>query len=373
MKKYSLIFLISFLGAFTLKAQIDLESQLGELSNALPNYFLGYSQVISANIGMPMAYSSQTQHWKKNWRVKYGLSMAGQVFPVNNYTNGRIDQNVLYQSPSIGYFGKMSNAFGSEDASTLRFYFLRNDGERIINPKNGQFLAADIELPGGYDGGLGTVPFISPSLEIRVWKGLILSASYMPLSWAMREFEQENFKLNANYYSFGGGLNLRNFTPIPVLSWLRFDAAYGALNIGFKEFQDVLNFNSSDLFDIQFTSINLTNNVNFLQYRGSMAIPVLKKAVLVIQAGAINSTFNYNFNSELEVKVNADKLKEDYNIEMNSEEVNLSNEFSHTKDVNQNFYYGAGLLFDTKVATFYLGYADLNAPTFIIKSSLRLL
>lgn len=373
MKKYILILAICTVGAFSSKAQLDLENQLGELSNALPSYFLGYSKVISAHIGMPMAFSSQTQHWKRRWRVKYGLSMAAQVFPVNNYTNGRIDQRMLYRSPSVGYLGRLSNAFGSVDASTLRFYLLNDNGERLINPSNGQYLAADIELPGGYDGNIGAVPFISPSLEIRVWKGIIVSASYMPLSWAMREFEQDNFKLSANFYSFGGGLNLRNFTKIPVLSWFRFDASYGALSIGLNDFQDALSFDNSDLFNIKFNSVNLTNNVSYLQYRGSLAIPLLKKAVLIIQGGAINSTFNYNFNHELVVEVDATKIKEDYNIDVDSDNIIINKDFSYTEDVSQNFYYGAGLLFDTRVATFFLGYAELNSPTFIIKSSLRLL
>ncbi|MGB0432053.1 MAG: hypothetical protein ACPGLV_16380 [Bacteroidia bacterium] len=373
MKKRILLLIVLLTQFYTTRAQVDIESQLGDLSNALPSYFLGYSKVISSNIGMPMAYTSQTQHWKKNWRVKYGVSFALQAFGVNNYTNGRIDQNTLYRSPSVGYFGKMSNAFGSEEASTLRFYFLNNKGERLINPSNGTYLAADISLPGGYGNELGAVPFVSPNLEIRLWKGLIISGSYMPLSWAIREFEQESFKLMANFYSVGAGLNFRNFTKVPVLSWLRFDASYGALNIAFNEFQDALDLDNSELFIIDFNSVNLSNNVVYSQFRGSMAIPVLKKAVVVLQAGSINSTFKYNFSYNLNVSINDEKIKDEYNVDIESDDFNLKTDFNYTEQIQQNFYYGGGVLLDSKIATFYLGYAALNAPTFLIKTSLRLL
>lgn len=348
---------------------------MGELGRALPSYYFSYTKSVFANVGQPIILGNQIQHWKKDWKVKYGLSMSGQFVDNASFGAGQINTSDLYRSDNVSYLGPLSDAFGEEDPSILRHYLLDGEGERIINPYTGSPLSTDIELAGGLGRGITAIPYVLPSLEFKVWKGLIVSGSFLPVSWFLREFEEDNFKTSVNMYSYGASIHLNGFTEIPVLSWLRFDASKSGVNAKFTELQDALDLEPTEFFTLDLNKFDLGTSIATSQYRATMAIPVLSKKniCLLAQAGYYTHQYGFEFDYNIDVQVDAENLKEEYNLDFDGENFSLTDTYTQEERIENTFYYSFGLLVDSEISTFYLGYADFNYPTFAFRASIKIL
>ncbi|MFY0674393.1 MAG: hypothetical protein JXQ87_13405 [Bacteroidia bacterium] len=374
MKRIVFILLV-FCGFSKSYAQFDLETQMGEIGKAIPSYYYAYTKNIFSNVGQPIIMGNQIQHWKKDWKIKYGLSFSGQFLNNDTWGTGGIEFTELYQSPNISYLGNLSDAFGSEEASFIRHYLLDNNGNKIVNPLTGEYLSTDIEMAGGLGRGLTTIPYVLPSIELKIWKGISIAGSYLPVSWFLREFEEDNFKTSVNMYSIGAGLTLREFTDIPVLSWLRFDASMSGVNASFSELQDALDLEPTEFFNLDLTQFELGTSIRTNQFRGTLAIPVMpkKNIILLAQAGYYTHTYSFNFDYNIDVEVDAEQLKEDYNIEFEGQEFSIGDTYSQSEQIDNTFYYSGGLLIDSQISTFYLGYAQFRYPTLCLRASIKLL
>lgn len=355
-----------------LKAQITLEEQMNTMIKAIPAYYFGYSQLLFDNLAPAMAHGSQSQHWKKNWRVKYGLSVAGTGFLVSPFAHGQIDRSILPGNEGTYYLGPVSSMMGSKDPSYIRQYVLTESGERMVNPLTGEFIQMEIEMPGGMATSNGLAPFLMPNVEIRAIKGLVVSGGLIPISYFLDEFEKGKFTSKINFYNYGASLHLRHFFKIPVLSWLRFDASQGIVSASLAELQDLVALESEGFLSMEFTQLEVNTLIATTQYRASMAIPTIKNVILVLQGGMFSSKYSFDFGYDVSVDVDASQLKTDYNIDFDNESLTFKDTYSIEKTTPQTFYYGGGLLLDSKVATFYLGYAHTANPSFLIKTSVRL-
>ncbi|MBI1183864.1 hypothetical protein GC194_06310 [bacterium] len=371
MKFKLLICLLLFAGAG--RAQYSIEAQIGNLAQSVPAYYFGYSEVLYNNLGGCMAMSNQMQHLRKRWRIRYALTMASQTINVSQATNGSINRSQLYNQEGIQYMGSLSNVLGSRDESVLRQYLLDQNGNRMVNPKTGEYISIDLNMPGGFGYPVGATPFVMPSLEIRLWKGLIVQGGWVPVGYFLRNFKEGNFTPKANLYSIGGGLSMRYFSKAPVLSWLRFDASYSVVDINLSSIQDKLDLNTNDYFTLNFTELNLSTGISSSQYRGSISIPVSKGVALVGQVGFYQFNYHFDFSYKMQAQADAEKLKANYNIDLAENNINIDDKFSKSYQSKNTQYYSGGVLLDGKVASFYLGMAYLNYPTFSFKTSLRII
>lgn len=371
MKKVLTILLTLSLGVS--HAQYSIEDQLGEFAKAVPAYYFGYTKIFFENSGAPMALSNQTQHWDTRWRVKYGLGISGQAFGLDNYQVNSIDRTSLPESESIQYMGSMNNVFGSEEESMIRQYLLDANGQRVVNPLTGEFIKFDLNMPGGLSRGLGVIPYTTALFELRTWKGLSFSLGWAPIGYFLRDFEKERFKISSNMFSIGASLHLRNFFSTPFLSWFRFDGSYNQIAMNMVHIEDVMSLTSDHSFDVEFHDLSLNTTLSSLQYRGSLMIPTTKKAFIVLQAGVINSSYQFDFDYSANIEVNSKDIEDQYNIELEDLSFEIDDRYTATNSFNSQYYYSGGLFFEGAIASVYVGFAQINYPTFTLKTTVKIL
>lgn len=371
MKKLFPLLLVLWFGQT--HAQHSIEEQVGQFAQAIPAYYFGYTQVFFENSGGPMVLSNQMQHWDKDWRVKYGLGFSSHAFNTSSSQISSIDRSVLPQSESIQYMGSMNNVFGPDDGSTIRQYLLDADGERIVNPISGEFIHFELEMPGGFSPGLGVVPYTNALFEIRPWKGISFSAGWAPLGYLMREFEEGDFTIRSNMVSAGISIHMRHFSMAPVLSWFRFDASYNQLSLNMKHLEDVMTLTSDHAFGIDFKNLGMTTQLSSVQYRASIMIPTFKKVFILLQGGALSHSYDFAFQYEADVTIDPESISDEYNMELNDATFKIDNEFKASDSYQDQLYYSGGLFFEGKIASLYLGYAEINHPTFALKTTLKIL
>ncbi|MFY0673126.1 MAG: hypothetical protein JXQ87_06960 [Bacteroidia bacterium] len=353
--------------------QFGLNEQMTELGKAIPSYYHAYTKSIFTELGSTMAIGNQMQHWDGDWKIKYSFSISGQYFSHNMLNGGTINYNDLYQSESISYFGELNNVYGNDNNSFMRHYLLNSEGERIINPLTGEYVSTDIDLVGGFDRGATVIPFLIPSVEARLWKGLIISAGYFPISAMLSEFEVDGFKTQIELYGFGASIHLRYFTKIPVLSWLRFDYSQNGALANFSELQDALNLAPSPLFTLDLKEFNLETRIRSNQIRASIMIPTVKNILLVGQAGLHSESYQFDFTYKIDVKVDSEAIRDEYGFDVNEDNIAISDEFKAGADISNQYFYSAGLFYNGKVSSVFMGYAFSKYPTGCIRVGLKLL
>jgi len=368
-----LIWIVCILPIAKTQAQHTLSNQLDDYAQSIPSFYYGFTKVIMENIGDPIVLGTQMQHWNTSWRLKYGLSIATQAFGNQSFDINEIDRTELHRSESVQYLGGLNSAYGGQDVTIIRQYLLAENGDRIVNPKTGEYVSFETSMPGGLGGILAVVPNVMPLLEIRPWKGLVLAGGYIPYGYFLRDMETGSFETKVHSLTLGASLDMRQFMKIPVLSWLRFDASYSQTNIGLSNFQDAIDLGENSLINIDIQNMTLQNDLSTLQYRGTLAIPATKKVVLLLQSGFYSHGYQFNFDYDVDANVNVEELKSEYNLDFEDTDLNASGSFSREQDLGSNFYYSGGILFEGSIAGVYVGYANINYPTFAIKTTLRLL
>ena len=75
----------------------------------------------------------------------------------------------------------------------------------------------------------------------------------------------------------------------------------------------------------------------------------------------------------MSANIDAEKLKEEYDLDFESGQIDVKGTYKQGKNNPADFYYSGGVLFEGMIASVYLGYANINHPTVTFKTTLRLL
>ena len=98
-----------------------------------------------------------------------------------------------------------------------------------------------------------------------------------------------------------------------------------------------------------------------------------KNIILLAQAGYYSHSYTFDFDYNINVDVDAQQLKEDYNLEFEGESFTIGDSYNESEKIENTFYYSGGLLIDSQISTFYVGFAQLNYPTICLRASIKLL
>lgn len=351
----------------------DMQTQLNNFAAIFPKYLDGYTQSITGNLGHAMLNGHQMQHGKKPWVVRYSMSASAALFssfPMaeHNFISDR------QGSAEVAYIGPGSGVLGSDQTTFIRKYWLDDDGQRLVHPLTGRHVYSEIEMPGGLQRQQDVIPSTIPYLELRVLKGLVLSAGFIPVGYFLRDLEREGFELKSNIWGLGASLHLSYLTDIPVLSWLRMDVSTNRLNLSINNLEGVFDPGSNTSFaSFTLNEMSISSSISSTQTRLSMAIPAGDKSFLLLQGGYSSVTHEFGLDYDFTFKIDGEKAKEEYDIDLDTETYSIADNYLNTSDAVTNAFYSFGILREGRVGSFTLMYTPIPIDIVTLKFGIKIL
>ncbi|MCB0738201.1 MAG: hypothetical protein KDC92_11860 [Bacteroidetes bacterium] len=350
-----------------------LETQVDEFANRLSSYFDGYTGPGTNHLGNTMLQGHQIQHGHKNWRIRYSLSLSGSL--LSNSVYAAHNQNSDASSNSeFSYMGPRNSIFGNKDATIMRKYWLNEDGRKMVNPTNGSYIYTDVSLPGGLERGYDLIPSSFPYLEVRPWKGFILSAGYFPMGFILKDIEQKGVELKSSIWAAGLGIQVGRFTEIPVLSWLRFDVGTNNFNVGVYNIQNAYDLGlSADFAQLTVNQLDFDLNISTQQARATLAIPILDKNFVMAQIGTSSVTNSLSVGYDFSFKLDSEKAKQDYNLDIDDMSTQVANEYTRSETIKTQSFYSFGVMRVGAVGSFGLFFTNVPVNVVTFKFGVKLL
>ena len=271
------------------------------------------------------------------------------------------------------FYGERANVFGSDNPTTLVQYLLDDEGNRVIDPRTGRYVFFSMELPGGVNRDGGIVPHAMPYLELKPWKGIILSGGYMPITYFLRDFEREGFEPLATAYGFGVGLHMNYFTKIPVLSWLRLDYSTNKVIFAADGIENLFEPELNSLIKLNDLSLSMRNEYTANQFRASMAVPISKSLFFILQAGNMQAESSFTFDYEVEAEVDAEEIKRQYKFDIAPETISIDEQYSNGTTIDPFWFYGGSILWEGRVGRALFSYSQSPKPMVALRLGIRIL
>jgi|GEM_PF-1354803 len=199
MNKKAIIFFCSFIAKVLLflvaiqpmcKAQTlqDYEMQVRDLERFANSYFAAYTNLFSSNFGF-----SLNQGWqggaipKKAGHISFSLVGSSSIIPIND-RNRYILTNSLYQSSNIQTSPITPGMFTDAKGGIARLFLLDPaTNNRLVDPTNGEYLSANVNLIDGIGTEVGVTPFLMPQLSVGLGKSTEISLRVIPIAIGLNE------------------------------------------------------------------------------------------------------------------------------------------------------------------------------------------
>lgn len=166
----------------------DYEMQVRDLERFANSYFAAYTNLFSSNFGF-----SLNQGWqggaipKEAGHISISLVGSSAIIPIND-KNRYILTNTLYQTSSISTSPITPGMFTDAEGGIARLFLLDpTTGNRLVNPLNGDYLSANVNMMDGVGTGVGVTPFLMPQISIGLGKSTEISLRVMPIAIGLNE------------------------------------------------------------------------------------------------------------------------------------------------------------------------------------------
>lgn len=368
-----LIFLLAIMANTGHVFSQDMQTQLNNFAAIFPRYLDGYTNSITGNLGHTMLNGHQIQHGKKPWVVKYSMSASAGLFGPNALAEHNFIANTQ-GSAEVAFIGPGNGVLGSDQTTSIRKYWMTDDGQRLVHPLTGRHVFSEIEMPGGLERQQDVVPSTIPYLELRMLKGLVVSAGFIPVGYFLRDLEREGFELKSNIWGLGASLHLSYLTDIPVLSWLRMDVSMNKANLSINNLEGIFDAGSNSSFaSFTLNELSISSSISSTQTRLSMAIPAGDKSFLLLQGGYSSVVHEFGLDYDFTFKIDGEKAKEEYDIDLETEVYSIADDYLNTSEAATNTFYSIGILREGQVGTFTLMYTPIPIDIVTLKFGIKIL
>lgn len=350
MSKFFLLFGLLFLRISAFSQNIN--EDINHIGEGLSNYLYGYSETIVSDFSAIQAFGHEASFFKKEWRVKYGLSSSFKTVRNIYSSDQKIQSDNLYlEDENISYLGNRNGVFGATDPTIFRKYLSNSEGERILNPKTGEYLYVDVEMPGGLGYENSIAPSFMPYLSIRAWKGLVLHGGYIPHGLLLNEFDRGNFKSNINQWSYGASLHMNHFVDVPVVSWLYFQFGMNEMQVQLSGMQDILPSFENEYIDVNVEDFSLDANFSSSLFKLGMVAPINDKIRLLGSINRLTTSRYFGISNTLTAKIDTERLDEEYGYTVETSEVEGESEFVRSETGTAQFQWVLGASIESEIAS----------------------
>lgn len=274
--------------AFTqVKAQTNIATQLGTISNNFSSYVDGYMEDLTSHQGFAFLNNLNSTgrvlgQWELSFSLKTGTGLQSSEYGFSDF------------SDNFSLEGGVPTLFGTQSPGKMTFCFLDEEtGLPLVNPFTGENLSFGLPLLPGMGTSLGVSPAILPVFSLGIGYGTEVSVGLLPgvIRLATKGLV-DGFSMKRDIIaSVGARHDVSHWIP-----WMHdhnfgfsLGLQYSLLNIGATIGSDLignLDTPSSDKFEV-------TNNLTGLEYRSSS---VGFEALLTRKFGFLDLTLFSSFN-----------------------------------------------------------------------------
>ncbi|SEN35414.1 hypothetical protein SAMN05216436_1151 [bacterium A37T11] len=279
--KYILLIFL-YKNSYAQSLEENYTSQFQELIPFTNSYLNAFSHSFLVNAGFSLNHGwTYAIDPGKFGSIRVSLVTSSALIP---NSGGYLNTDQIYQKPNLEISGLVATIYGGKSTGIASFYMLDpENGSRLLNPMNGEYIKGDFELPDGLGTNIGVTPIVIPEVEVGVGLGTSVSIRFLPLSI---KIDKGNASISA--YGFGIKHNLLQYITSSSESGYHF-------NFFASYMHDKLKYvpNSGDLFEIsgnyfnsQGSELTIAHQSNAIQTVISGSYTKGKFFTITAQAGA---------------------------------------------------------------------------------------